>query len=564
VQGRLGEKLVADLIREIAQKNQSGLLRLTRGRSIKAMFFDSGKPVFAISNLLNEQFDQKLVKDGLATAEQIEQAKARAGKANRIGTALIEMGVLSDAIMRKLVRQQVMEIILSVFEWTDGDYVFDERIRAAHEVTINMSAVDVLLEGARHAAGIGPCADLIAPQDGVVVRASQNGSNVDSGRLMPVESYVLSRIESPTAVSEVGALSGIADADAHRAVCALIAAGFLRLLDKSKQQEEEAERDDGEDLDRLRKEISRKIHFYSSADYYEVLGIGRQATTGEIKSAYYQLAKRFHPDRYRRPDQSDIRHRLEALFTFITQAYETLGDPAQRANYDDRLRKSPSTATPAAPVLTPSPASLKTKPLTMADLPAAEPAQKSQERNPSDDLKTSGPLVKASGPLEQPQHAAIISQPQSTPQQNNSGVPPAQQAEHCYQQGRARFDRKEYHLAVHLLREAVKLDPSRAPYHFHLGLALIRNPRTRREAIEHLTKAAELEPYNAQIRVKMGMLYKEAGLPKKAEAYFRQALSLDPENRAAKRELDSSTTKGKSASIWKSDFGSIAKRLFKK
>jgi tetratricopeptide (TPR) repeat protein len=201
----------------------------------------------------------------------------------------------------------------------------------------------------------------------------------------------------------------------------------------------------------------------------------------------------------------------------------------------------------------------------MIEPPANEPAPKAQERVSSGDLKTSGPLVNPSGPLEQPQAAVISSLPQSAAQQgNNSALPPGQQAEQYYQQGRARFDRKEYHAAVHLLREAVKLDSSRAPYHFHLGLALIRNPRTRREAIEHLTKAAELEPYNAQIRVKMGMLYKEAGLQKKAEAHFREALSLDPDNRIAKRELNSLPSKAESSSIWKSDFGSLAKRLFKK
>ena len=140
-------------------------------------------------------------------------------------------------------------------------------------------------------------------------------------------------------------------------------------------------------------------------------------------------------------------------------------------------------------------------------------------------------------------------------------------AELCYQQGRARFERKEYHAAVHLLREAIKLDPSRAPYHYHLGLALIRNPRTRRDAELHLSKAADLEPYNAQIRVKLGILYKEAGLSKRAEHFFREALQMDPENRVAQRELSSEAARSKGASggsIWKSDLGSMAKKIFRK
>jgi len=138
-------------------------------------------------------------------------------------------------------------------------------------------------------------------------------------------------------------------------------------------------------------------------------------------------------------------------------------------------------------------------------------------------------------------------------------------AELYYHQGRACFERKEYHAAVHLLREAIKMDPGRAPYHFHLGLALIRNPRTRRDAEQHLAKAAELEPYNAKIRLKLGLLYKEAGLSKRADHYFREALQLDPDNRLAQRELNSEAASAKAGpSIWKSDVGTIDKRIFKK
>ena len=79
MQGRLGEKLVSDLIRDIAQKKASGLLRLSKGKIIKAVFFAAGTPVFAISNSADEQLDQHLLKLGLVTPEQIEQAKDPGG-----------------------------------------------------------------------------------------------------------------------------------------------------------------------------------------------------------------------------------------------------------------------------------------------------------------------------------------------------------------------------------------------------------------------------------------------------------------------------------------------------
>ena len=555
MQGQLGEKLIPDLIREIALKSSSGLLRLSHGKAIKAVFFDSGAPTFAISNISNEQLDHKLRADGLVTEEQLERAREQAGKAHRLGPALVEMGILEDEQMRKLVCDQVMGIIMSVFAWTQGDYSFDERIRAAHDVSLGLSAADALLEGARHAADIPEVAAALVPRDAVVLRPKTSVLRIDTGRLIPLESYVLSRIESPTSVTDVGALSGLGEADAHRAVCALVAAGFLKVLDSDKDEDSDpAAREAEESLERVREDVIRRLHFASSADHYEVMGVTRHATSAEIKAAYYNLAKKYHPDAYHQADSGDLRTKLEALFASITQAYDTLSQPGTRASYDDRIRKTSGTLphNPGA-----------TMPLTTTDTIAGGSRVSDQERLPTGDLKASNgqPAVgDISGRAQGESSGGEI-----IPGISSAGalLPPAQRAEHYYQQGRARFERKEYHAAVHLLREAIKLDPSRAPYHYHLGLALIRNPRTRRDAEIHLARAAELEPYNAQIRIKLGMLYKEAGLAKKAENYFREALQMDPDNRAAKKELG---TGGKSkgangGGLWKSDF---AKKIFRK
>lgn len=560
MQGQLGEKLVPDLIREIAHKNSSGLLRITRGKAIKAIFFESGTPTFAISNLSNEQLDHKLTQEALVSDEQIEQAKQRlAGKAHRLGPALVETGALDDEQMRKLVCEQVMSIILSLFEWTQGDYSFDERIRAAHEVTLGLHAADVLLEGARHAAEIQQVADVLVPIDAVVLKTKSGSKHADSGRLIPLESYILSRIETPTAVNDVGALSGLAEADAHRAVCALVAAGFLRLLDREQESDDDSAAEADDSLERLRDETARKLHFCASADFYEVLGVNRHATSAEIKAGYYDLAKRFHPDRHHQRDSGDLRNKLETLFALITQAYETLSQPAERALYDEKIRRASGPLQQAGP----------RSPIAAGSQPeAGDHRSTHEERTPSGDLSSTKAQGGASGPLPQAPGDSSAGDPASAVRKSNPQLPPAQMAEVYYQQGRACFERKEYHAAVHLLREAIKLDQSRAPYHYHLGIALIRNPRTRREAEQHLARAAELEPYNAKIRVKLGLLYKEAGLLKRAEHYFREALQLDPDNRAALREVNGSANGNTRAvggsSIWKSDVGSLAKRIFKK
>jgi molecular chaperone DnaJ len=62
-------------------------------------------------------------------------------------------------------------------------------------------------------------------------------------------------------------------------------------------------------------------------DYYEVLGIGKDAKPDEIKRAYLKLAKQYHPDLNKSPD-------APAKFKEVTEAYEVLSDEKKRAAYD--------------------------------------------------------------------------------------------------------------------------------------------------------------------------------------------------------------------------------------
>ena len=65
-------------------------------------------------------------------------------------------------------------------------------------------------------------------------------------------------------------------------------------------------------------------------DYYEVLGVPRNASEGDIKKAYRKLAMKYHPDR----NQGDAAKEAEAKFKEVKEAYEILCDGQKRAAYD--------------------------------------------------------------------------------------------------------------------------------------------------------------------------------------------------------------------------------------
>ncbi|MBS7610579.1 DnaJ domain-containing protein, partial [Candidatus Bathyarchaeota archaeon] len=65
----------------------------------------------------------------------------------------------------------------------------------------------------------------------------------------------------------------------------------------------------------------------SKRDYYEILGVSRNATKEEIKEAFRKLAFQYHPDRNKSPEAAE-------RFKEISEAYAVLSDDEKRRQYD--------------------------------------------------------------------------------------------------------------------------------------------------------------------------------------------------------------------------------------
>ena len=81
-----------------------------------------------------------------------------------------------------------------------------------------------------------------------------------------------------------------------------------------------------------RTEIEARARTIDSEDYFAMLGVPRDALPDQIKTAYFTLAKSWHPDRLP-ADLLDVKPLVARVFARFSEAYQTLIDPARHADY---------------------------------------------------------------------------------------------------------------------------------------------------------------------------------------------------------------------------------------
>lgn len=501
--GQLSEQPLAELIREVGATNLSGALRLTRERVRAVVYAQAGALTYARSNLRAHRLTESLRRWGFLTAEQLATF-AGADAETDIIAALTAARVIGADDLPHLRLRQTTDVLRPLLLWTDGAWSFDPRARLVEEVAGTVATHELLLESARRlpvefAAARLTDADMLAPAAAPPMELT----------LLPTEAFILSRVDMPLTLADLVAISGLPEAQTRHTAYALALAGLLeravwpRIFDAQARTQPDAASASAsapakpapvvapaaaevapppapEVEPDPQAEIAALLARVQGADYYQTLGVARTVAPGEIKRAYYALAKRFHPDRFRRAVDDAGRKRIEAAFAQIAQAYETLGDDKARAAYDLKLPAMSAAAAKRkpAPVVVPPPA------------PDASPAVKQAS------------------------------------------------AEENFQHGLAALKHDNQRMAVAYLAEAVRLAPQQARYHAYYGRALAHDPRTRRQAETALQTALTLDPANATHHVMLAELYQLLGHTRRAEGQLIRALGHDPRHAAARQLLD--------------------------
>jgi two-component system, OmpR family, response regulator len=156
-----------ELITAFHLAQQTGELTLQKGKVKKSIYFDAGKPCFAISNLVTDRFGPFLVRIGKITQQQLAVCQAAADQTGRrTGDVLAEMGLLKETEKLYYVAQQVKAIVYSVFGWEEGSWRLHFADRAAREsITIDLQPAQLIMRGVKKLYKPERLYRLLSPED---------------------------------------------------------------------------------------------------------------------------------------------------------------------------------------------------------------------------------------------------------------------------------------------------------------------------------------------------------------------------------------------------------------
>jgi uncharacterized protein DUF4388 len=231
--GKLGPLTFPSLIHNVCDERNTGVLTVKDAEIEKNVYVERGRVVFATSNLYDDRLGSLLFRKGTIPLREIEDAANVCRKTGRrLGGILVERQVIRPQDLIWGVREQVKEIVVSLFNWTRGDYHFVSGPFAAEEViTLKMSTGDMVLEGVKR---IESWSRVQLAVGAMRTRYQVTPRLEEIGRAMTLsldEWTMLSRCEGPVTLEDLCGFSSMKDFDICRLVWAFSIVGILTKLE---------------------------------------------------------------------------------------------------------------------------------------------------------------------------------------------------------------------------------------------------------------------------------------------------------------------------------------------
>jgi curved DNA-binding protein CbpA len=466
---RIIESPVPFALRKIFIEKSNGELRLKGDNFEKNLYFDGGNLCFAKTNVLHERLGEILFKIGKIDQTQFwDINKLLSGQKDKIGNIMVKNNFISQKDLYYSLIYQLRVIALSTFSLTGGEWEFSSALPDIPEDSkFKIELPVIFFEGVQRFRSLPLFKNNFSNRSLQLKPITNEIKGFFNSADIDFHNELANHLSGPA--GQIAAEMNIGEEIFWQKLMLFF---LLNILEFSGIPVDKEKSENIEELVLLHEKLKAK-----EIDYYELFNLKNTVTFNEIKDAYYQYAKKFHPDRFGDAPDPELREKANFVFAYINKVFEVLSNEEKRREYDTKGYKE----------------------IQNLD-------------------KISENLV--------------------------------EKANLFYRKAKTLYAQKRFWEAASLFEEAIRNDAGKPIYYYLLGLSQSNIPNMHRLAEKNLQKAVEMEPWNAEPLVALGLLFLAEKMDKRAENFLRRALAIDPDHEVALNKVAELTPGSKKQSVF--------------
>ena len=331
LKGSMNLYRLADLLIGLQKMGKTGILLVETPVSMNTIYFRNGNLIFATVDDEDREIGNILHRWGKITPEEYSRFQGVAGKnGQKEWTELIKAGQVKPEVLHRAVHHLAEKTLLELFHLEQGFFQFrEEAFSAARVITLPLNMVDLIYRGVKTIHDERRIRNSLPGMKSIVYRNPERTAFQGKITLDDHEKKALFLADGTRTIQEIVRALPLSEAEALRIMCALLQAQVVEIGEdegetvspgfehRAEPGMPEADREPADKIEYL-------YHELGSLGYHGILNVSRNAPADEIKSAYYRMAREFHPDRYLHLQSDELREKLNAVFAYITEAYRAL------------------------------------------------------------------------------------------------------------------------------------------------------------------------------------------------------------------------------------------------
>jgi curved DNA-binding protein CbpA len=306
LKGCMEDFSLADTLLGLRTGQKTGILKVELGEVVRKVYVRAGDMIFSTTNYESEHLGAMLVRDGIITHDQYQGVLKEMETTNqRMGRVLVDQGHMTP------------------------------------------KSANLIYNGLKRINNLRRIKSALPPLNSVLYFSADPLNLFQSLRMDRTGQKVVSCLDGKSTILDIFSMTSIERDEVFKTIYALLNTRIIEVL-RGEKPTAGLSKDEIEDIlaretdPRIMEKIEKIYQNHERLGYYGVLGLTSKASPSEIKKAYYQTAKKFHPDIHFFLGDDSLKAKLSHIFSYVHKAYATLSDMQKRTQYDRSITIKPA------------------------------------------------------------------------------------------------------------------------------------------------------------------------------------------------------------------------------